>query len=497
MFESVKPEQVGVSSDCVHKYIKYLEDKGLSTHSVIMMRHDKVFYENYWAPFDRDFKHRIYSNSKSYVALAIGFLVQDGLVDLDEKALSYFDKEITKDAGENLKKQTVRDMLTMSTGFPWDKGYWFAEHADDRLRLYFESSSQGKQNKVPGTLFFYDSFGSFVLCALVEIVSGKSFDEFMHEKLYSKIGVARDTYTLKCPGGHSWGDSGILIRAIDQAKVMSFVMKGGEWNGEQILSRKYLEEACSKQVDNNELLAVGPEGYGYGYQIWCIRDNGFYFSGMGCQYAVAVPDKDIVFVINSDNQGLGHAQRTILDGFFEIVVNNVDTDVLPNDNKAYDKLMEYSRGLKLRAIKGNADRGLIDKINGKQYVIEENPMGITKIKFIFDGDKGVVQYTNAQGDKELAFGIDKNVFGKFPQEGYSDEVGDTYTPGHYYDCATSLAFVGDSQLSVLVQVIDKYFGRLWMRFGFNDEGDISVIMDKSAEDFMNEYKGWAYGREVK
>ena len=496
MFEKVKPEQVGVSSANIKEYIEYLEKNGLSTHSVVMVRQNKVFYENYWAPFDRDFKHRMYSDSKSYVSLAIGFLVQDGLVALDKPVVSYFSDDITKGASEHVKNQTVKDMLMMCTGFPSDRDYWFSEHHENRLRLYFESSAKGECHKVPGTLYYYDSIGSFVLCSLVEEVSGKSFDEFMHERLYSKIGVSSDTYTLKCPGGNSWGDSGILCRAIDQAKVMLFTMREGNWCGEQILDRDYVKTACSKLVDNNSLFLESPDRFGYGYQIWRTRDNSFFFNGMGCQFSVAVPDKDLVFVINSDNQGIHYATRVILDGFFDLVANRIESETLPQNDEAYDKLCAYSSNLKLFSLKGTRNESLINKISGKQFVMNENAMGITKIKFTFDGDNGVMHYTNAQGDKELPFAVGKNAFGIFPQEGYADMVGNTFTPGNFYKCAASAKFSGDNKLSILVQVIDKYFGRLCMHFGFNDKGEISVIMEKAAEDFLNEYCGWASGKEA-
>ena len=54
MLEHVTPEQVGISSESVKKYISILERYNLSTHSIVMLRHGKVFYENYWKPFHKD-----------------------------------------------------------------------------------------------------------------------------------------------------------------------------------------------------------------------------------------------------------------------------------------------------------------------------------------------------------------------------------------------------------------------------------------------------------
>jgi len=497
MFEKVVPEQVGVSSQNIKEYVEHLEKHGFATHSIVMVRHGKVFYEAYWAPFHREFKHRIYSDSKSYVSLAIGFLAQDGLIDLEQPVVSYFDKSITEGACENVKKQTVKDMLMMRTGFPADRENWFGAQPQNRLKWYFETSQNGKALKVPGTLYYYDSSGSFVLGALVEAVTGKSFDEYMHEKLYSQIGVASDTYTLKCPGGNAWGDSGIMISAIDQAKVMMFVMNNGKWCGKQILDEHYVKTACSALSDNSPLFGESPDKHGYGYQIWRTRDNGIMFNGMASQFAVAVPEKDLVFVINSDNHGTeDYARREILNGFFDVIVNRIDVSELPENSMGFKALCDYSEHLHLYSLRGSEDQEFVQKINGKQFIMKENPMGITKIKFTFNGDEGTMHYTNAQGDKKLNFAMNRNAFGVFPQEGYADMVGNVYTPNHYYKCAASAKILDKNSMAVLVQIIDKYFGKLCMKFGFTDEGDVSVIMERYAEHFMNEYIGWASGTIV-
>ena len=72
MFEYTTPEKVGISSASIEKYIRELERRRLSTHNMIIMRGDKIVFENYWKPFDKEFPHRMYSVSKSVVSLAVG-----------------------------------------------------------------------------------------------------------------------------------------------------------------------------------------------------------------------------------------------------------------------------------------------------------------------------------------------------------------------------------------------------------------------------------------
>ena len=113
-----------------------------------------------------------------------------------------------------------------------------------------------------------------------------------------------------------------------------------------------------------------------------------------------------------------------------------------------------------------------------------------------ENGKNYFRYTNAQGDKELEFGMCENAFGIFPQTGYSKDVGGRYCPGHTYKCAASASWVEPQKLFIKVQVIDTYFGRLNIMLGFRDESLVGIRMSKVAEDFMGEYRGYMTGHRV-
>ena len=165
MFKTVTPESVGISSEKVLGFYKFLDDHGFQTHDLIMAKGDKIFTEGYWAPFHKDFQHRMYSVSKSFVGIAVGLAEQEGLLSLDDKFLKFF-PEFEKDAPEFLKLQTIRDMLTMETASSKDL-FWFLDKLEDRCSVY----TQTPCDKIPGTLFDYDSPGSFMLGALSEILT--------------------------------------------------------------------------------------------------------------------------------------------------------------------------------------------------------------------------------------------------------------------------------------------------------------------------------------
>lgn len=493
MFNKITPEQAGISSKQVKKFIETLNRRGLATHSVLLMKGTDIFAEYYWAPFTADTCHRMYSQTKSYMAVALGLLVEEGKLSLDDKIVDFFPEKVDSEVSENLKHQTVKDMLTMCTvGEP---PHWFYHGDPDRTHLYINESNH---HFPAGMRFKYDSPGSQVLSSLVEKLSGMSLFDFLNERIFKHLGTFKTATILKTPNGDSWGDSALVCTTRDMASFGKFVMNYGLWNGKRLMSEEWLREATSKVVDNQETAFDDFYSQGYGYQIWRLPENAFSFNGMGCQFTVCLPDKDLVFVITSDNQGYASSKPLILSAFYEIIVDNMGDTPLPEDKAAYDEAVALGKELKLVAMSGNIGSETQNEINGKTYVCNENRQGITKFSFVFNDDgTGEFRYTNAQGDKVLPFGLGKNVFTKFPQLGYSNDAGCVpTTDGFMYDCAASAAWREGGRLLLRVQIIDRYLGNMFARITFKDD-IATVTMTKTAEAFLDEYYGEFVAKQKK
>lgn len=474
IYNYATPEEMGIATSAIREYVTLLEESHLATHNLIIYRKGKILYEQYWAPFHRDFLHRMYSVTKSFVSLAIGFLEQEGKIALDDPLSKYFPKE-SAHSHPCQQAQTIRHTLMMATAMP-NRNY-FQNKPADRVAHYFDKPAMGA--KPSGTVFNYDSEGSFVLCALVERVSGMKFTEFLKDRLFDKIGVG-EVDCLECPGGHSWGDSALLCRPIDLLRVAEFCMH----KGEGILNEDYVTAATSKQIDNASGGLNEYEDQGYGYQFWRNYDNSFFFNGMGCQFALCIPDKEIIMVYNGDNQGNSAAKKIIFENFFRLISRPAGDPLPPTAEQPPQNLQLYCP-------KGEKHTATEQEINGKVYKMNPNPMGITELSFTFGEEEGVLRYTNAQGKKEIPFGLCKNAFGVFPQHGYSDRVG-SQSGNRLYQCAAGGAWVDSRKLFLKVQIIDTYFGNISMNFGFQGNG-IGIYMTKTAEDFLQEYHGFAGG----
>ncbi len=485
MFKVVTPEKVGVSSKSVQRFLTHLNEMGLNTHDVILSRGYDIYCEAYWKPFNKDFLHRQYSQTKSFVGIAICLLLEEGKIKLTDKIADYFADKIEVELDELFKNQTIEDMLTMRTAV--QAVSWFADSEKDRARSYFNKSTAVYPS---GTIWRYDSQGSQVLCELVERVSGKLLLDYLRDKLFNKMGTFKNARILKTPSGASWGDSALLCTPRDMLSFAKLLINNGEWNGEQLMSAELVKKACSKIVSNAGNCHGSAYNGGYGYQIWRVKDDAFGFVGMGQQLTLCLPEKDLVFVINNDNQGSAYPSSVLFNQFYNDVVEEIQDKPLPEDKVAYESLQNYINSLNLRALKGDLNPQLVSAINGKKFKpMGETPQGITEFTLRFNGDEGEFNYVNAQGEKTIKFGVGKNVFGKFPQKGYSNEVGGIpSTDGYLYDCATSCSGDSENQFRIFVQIIDKYFGNISMMFGYKN-GYMTVNMEKVAEYFLTEYHG--------
>lgn len=483
MFERITPEKAGIESKKLVNLINVLNSKGLNTHSMLMMKDDKVFFETYFKPFSQDYLHRFYSQTKSYVGIAIGLLEEEGKLNLDDPIVKYFPEYfVDRKPNEFLKNQTIRHMLEMRTAKKFENS-WFYLDDDDRVSLYFK----GQFVRPSGASWEYDSDGSQVLCVLVEKLSGMKLLDYLKEKLFNKMGTFQNAYALSTPTGYTWGDSAFVGTLRDQASFGYLLLKEGNFNGEQLINKDYVRKATSNLVNNNENFYFNHYNYGYGYQIWHLRGNDFMTTGMGDQLTMVFKDKGIIFAIHSSNQGNPLSRDFIIDEVYK-VVDSISNSSLEENRHENEELEKLCSSLELRHLDYGVKSNLENKVNGKTFICEENQMGIKEFSLKFDGDKGTFAYENAQGKKEIHFGRGFNVFETFPQEGYSNMVGKEVTKGYFYKCANSGAWIDNERFKLEVEIIDKYLGNLIVYFGFKDNKAF-IRMKKNAEYFLREYFG--------
>ncbi len=475
LFATATPESLGIHTDCLIRFCKRLEEQDLPIHSAIIMRHNQVCFETYYAPYTRDTLHRMFSITKSFVSLAIGLLESEGKLSLDDHIVDYFpEKQPKEGAYEYTKMLTIREMLAMTTCH--DKTTYKATGVTDWVGSFFTT----KPNHVPGTNFSYDTSSTHVLGALVEKLTGMELLDYLRSKCLDAMGCSKDSFILKDPNGVSMGGSGLCATPYDILKMIYLVAHDGNWNGEQLLPKDYVIAAKQKHSDPSAKQGTLEEMQGYGYQIWMTRHNGIVFFGMGGQLALYVPDKDIFMVTTADMQGRQGGVQLIYDSFWEEIYNHIEDFALEESTDKQKELAEFASSRKLFALAKSTAAPIQDTINHKTFICDENSCGVTNVTLHFDNDtEGTFAYENATGAHTIRFGLGKNVIGQFPDYNLRD--------------AASATWKIDCYFLIKVQLIDSAIGNLFIGLTFKDNF-VTVMFRKIEESLLNEYNGVFSGR---
>src|SRR5690606_39829924 len=112
----ISPEAQKVDPQWIVEILQAMEKSEHEMHSIMVLRNGQVIAESWWNPYGPDFKHTMYSVSKSFTATAIGLAVGEGRVSVEDKVISFFPHQLPDSIGTHLKALNVQDLLALSVG---------------------------------------------------------------------------------------------------------------------------------------------------------------------------------------------------------------------------------------------------------------------------------------------------------------------------------------------------------------------------------------------
>ena len=286
------PEREGIPSRHIASFLQALwQDPTLQMHSVLIARNGKLLCQAVFDAQDPDLPRMTFSACKSITAMAIGLLMDDGLLSPTDRLVDLFPQECGPVTKRLIKDLTVEHLLSMQSGNQFNEVASMTEA--DWVRGFFLSPSITD----PKGKFQYNSLNSYILAVLVTRITGKSLSEFLTERLFEPMGIT-DFYWETCPAGVEKGGWGLYMRAEDLVKLGQLVVDHGYWNGRQLLSDTFLSQATTAHVQVPEDFG----DYNYGWQFWVGRqENTVLFNGMLGQNVLCFRDSGIVIVSHAGN----------------------------------------------------------------------------------------------------------------------------------------------------------------------------------------------------
>ena len=208
------PESQGIASSTILAFVEAAERDIDSLHSFMLLRHGHVLAEGWWAPYEAERPHMLFSLSKSFTSSAIGLAVAEGRLSVDDQVLSFFPEAAPAEPSEHLAAMRVRDLLSMSTGHAQDTTPYLRQAPDANWVKAFLARPV---EHPPGTHFVYNSGATYMLSAIIQQLAGTTLLEYLRPRLLTPLGIAQATWET-CPRGINTGGWGLSIRTEGLAK---------------------------------------------------------------------------------------------------------------------------------------------------------------------------------------------------------------------------------------------------------------------------------------
>jgi CubicO group peptidase (beta-lactamase class C family) len=277
-------------------------------HSLLVVRNGYLVLEEYFDSHDADELHTLQSVSKSFTSTLVGIAIQKGkIVGVDERVLGFFPELEGKiDNLDNRKRRmTLENLLTMRSGTDYTEGGTDTPHSKlNRMsRGWTEFILDRPMISEPGTKFRYDSGAVILTSAILKARYGVHADTFAEEHLFKPLGINRYHWYGNAEG-HPHTGGGLDLRSRDMARFGLLYLRGGRWEGKQVVPADWVATSLSRHVTFDRTRG---RSAGYGYWWWVLppdpagdRAQDIYGAfGFRGQYIFLIPEHDMVVVVTA------------------------------------------------------------------------------------------------------------------------------------------------------------------------------------------------------
>jgi CubicO group peptidase (beta-lactamase class C family) len=285
------------------------------TTSFLVIKDDTLIYEHYFNGYQRDSIVTSFSVAKSFDSTLVGIAIDEGKIGSVGDPITKYLPELAK-RDPKFTHITIRDLLMMSSGLRYNEDPPYRDndvtyHAIDLRRAALEKTAVVD---APGKRWLYNNYHPLLLGMVLERVTAMSVTAYLQEKLWEPLG-------MEYPG--SWSingdqaglekmESGINARAIDFAKFGRLMLNHGQWEGKQIVSQAWVEQATQPEEKAPSYYGNDPffvsQGHYYKYFWWGDKRPGgesdFHAVGNKGQYLYVSPQKRVIVVRDGFDFGI-------------------------------------------------------------------------------------------------------------------------------------------------------------------------------------------------
>jgi len=334
----------GIEAEKINELMQSIlngDDKVKNIHSVLLVKNGKLVLEEYFYGTHHNHIHHLQSDTKSVISILIGIAIDKSLIKNVKQPILDFFPEITPANFDGEKRKiTIEHLLMMTPGlecrdssrYGW-RGLYEMRRSADWTQFMLDLPMA----EAPGTRFEYCNGASFLLSAIIQKAAGMNALEFAKKHLFNHLGIT-DLRWPANPQGITIGWAELQLRPRDMAKIGQMMLKGGRWQGTQIISQNWVSQSTQAHIKAG--------GDDYGYRWWrgkTITNNQvidvFWAWGHGGQFIIVLPELDSVIVLTAKHlDNPGYYKRA-----FGMLTQHIMPALIPHSQR--EKFAKLDRGV--------------------------------------------------------------------------------------------------------------------------------------------------------
>ena len=318
------PEDNGMDSNTLKELDSTITDSYPWITSTLVLRHGNIVFEKYYNGNTKESLNEIRSVTKSFTSALIGIALDRGdLESIDQKAVDFFPEYVSSATDPKIKEISIKNLLTMTSGIPYDFNRYGSWRAQDNL---IKSALEAVPVSQPGDVFNYSDPGAHLLSGILSKAVKMKTSEYAVKYLFNELDISKFTWPADNQG-YNIGAAELTLRTRDMAKFGQLYLNGGKWKDRQVVPAEWVSQSTSKQTNGGapSLVNYGclwwvtkhtdhPVSFpGYGGQFIMDDDYPAYYAMVyGGQFIYVVPDLDLVVVITSSLENHHEENRGIV-----------------------------------------------------------------------------------------------------------------------------------------------------------------------------------------
>jgi CubicO group peptidase (beta-lactamase class C family) len=376
---------VGVDPEHLIAFLDEVQAAGLDLQGLMLHRHGHVVAEGWSWPVDPNEPRVLHSVAKSFTACAIGLALDEHLLKLDDRLVSFFPEHVPADADPRLADMTVEHLLTMRTGH--------AANTSGSVWRGIDTSWITEFFKIPlayapGTTYVYTSAASYMLSALINRVTGQTLHTYLKPRLFVPLNIQNERWDIG-PDGVNPGGNGLTAPVSAMLKLGVLHAQGGIWQGRQILPAEWVKAATQPQG--------GPDSR-YGYHWMMKPREAFSAVGVFVQMAMVFREYGATLVVvggmKNTAELIPHIERHFPAAFGSDCSPRPEADARLEQRLA--SMGERPAWVSLCAAPADSKR---------IFDVAPNSLGVRQLSFSFAGDVLTFQLADAHAGHTLRVGI--------------------------------------------------------------------------------------------